>query len=188
MINKRPIFESIRFLNEAPITPEKIFGFYNNGIYNSIAVIDGKNYRNRVECLIFKNGKIFLAKDRYGKFIIPGGSAEDGISNIDQVANECKEEARICIKNIIDTNISYITHYENGRIPNYVKSLEHQWIGWYSTVFVAEFDTKYKGYIRDCDKDKRYLSGRFYNIPDVINDLREEWKDAINVYFKNNKS
>lgn len=182
---RNPIFETVSFLNESKeIIPEKIFGFYDDkGIYNSVAVINGKNYRNRVECLIFRNNKVYLSKDKYDQYIIPGGSAENGILDIDQVANECKEEARISIKNTRYTGISYITKYKNG-IPSYVKTLPHQWIGWYSKVFVADFDEKFKGYVREYDRDDRFLKGKFYDISTVISDLKPEWKEAIKIYLK----
>jgi hypothetical protein len=74
-------------------------GFYSNGKWNSVKEINGKLYRHRVECLVFKDDEIYLQK-KGDTYRIPGGSTEKNVSDDQQVKNECLEEARIVVDNV----------------------------------------------------------------------------------------
>jgi hypothetical protein len=164
-------------------------GYYGEeGVWNSIIVFDGDNhiYRGRVETLIIKDGdKIFLRfktnKKNDREYSVPGGSFERDISNIDQAVNECKEEARINVRNIRSSGITY---KETVTPPKWAIGTQAvNWNGKYTEVYVGEFDGYYTGHIDKVDEDKFMVKGKFYSIADVYDVLRKEHKEAIkNVY------
>ena len=93
-------------------------GFYGpTGIWNSLVKIDGLVLRARVETLVIKKDlqQIYMHITNFAKkkYRIPGGSCEKDIPNYIQAANECNEEARIAVKNAINTGI----HYTLQNIP-----------------------------------------------------------------------
>lgn len=157
---------------------EKETGCYGkNGIWNSLVVINGKNYRKRLECLIIKDNKVFLSKDKKGNFVIPGGSAEKDIDDTTQVCNECREEARIVVKNVRKTNIDYLIYEEP---KEYMKDLEIKWVGKYTQIFIADYQKHYSGEINPEDLDENILNtGKFYEISKVFSSLRKEWQLAL---------
>ncbi len=158
-------------------------GFYGKGHrWNGVVTIDGVKYRERVECLIILKNTIYLAKgnDIKQKFKIPGGSVSDVESNIDQVANECKEECRIILRDTVDTGITYIRPYVN---LNPMVAEEDKWHGEYNHLFIAQFDDYYRGHIAYIDKDSSIASGKFYNIESIFSELRPEWQDALITYL-----
>lgn len=163
---------------------EKETGCYGkNGIWNSLVVINGKNYRKRLECLIIKDNKVFLSKDKKGNFVIPGGSAEKDIDDTTQVCNECREEARIVVKNVRKTNIDYLIYEEP---KEYMKDLEIKWVGKYTQIFIADYQKHYSGEINPEDLDENILNtGKFYEISKVFSSLRKEWQLALKPYTDN---
>ena len=61
--------------------------------------------------LIFDDyGNVYLNK-KGNYYRLPGGSTEKDVEDINQVANEAKEEARILIKDIKYTGITYTKEY-----------------------------------------------------------------------------
>ena len=119
-------------------------GYYgDDGTWNSITVFSGDKhvYRVRVETLIIKDNNFiflkFLPKDqKYHKkcnYLVPGGSIAKDISNIDQAVNECKEEARIIVKNIqsvSDLQFSQFNLKESIKKVNQEK-LNSQYVGFH---------------------------------------------------------
>lgn len=181
--------EKIKYLEDAI----RNGGYYgDNGTWNSIVVFSGDNhiYRVRVETLIIKNDNSiflkFLNKNNIKNkrtYLVPGGSTEKDISNIDQAINECKEEARINVRNIQSTGITY---KETVNPPKWaVESQPVNWNGNYTEVYVAEYDKMYKGHIDKVDEDKFMASGKFYNIDKVYKYLRKEHKKALNIIYPN---
>lgn len=163
-------------------------GYYGeDGVWNSIIVFDGDNhiYRGRVETLIIKDGdKIFLRfkdKGNNSKYFIPGGSFEKDIPNIDQAINECKEEARINVRNIRSSGITYKDVVTPPKWAIGTQAVN--WNGNYTEVYVGEFDGYYTGHIDEVDEDKFMVKGKFYPIAEVYEVLKKEHKEAIkNVY------
>lgn len=170
-------------LLESDIKIDSEYGFKSdNGTYNHVAVINGKNYRSRVEVLIIKDDdKIFLAKDGKGNYLIPGGSVDIDSTLIEQCVNECREEARIDICNVCYTGIDYIEDfgYKN------TKTTDHKWIGNYNKLYIANYYKNYTGKIDEVDKDHVMIKGKFYPIKDVLHDLKLEWKQALGNYANN---
>ena len=179
--------EKIRYLEDAI----RNGGYYDDdGTWNSIVIFTGDPhvYRVRVETLIIKDNNFiflkFLPKEHVkGKrtYLIPGGSIAKEISNIDQAINECKEEARIVVKNIQSVGITY------KQITNTPKwAIETQPVNWngnFTEIYVAEYDKKYTGHIDKVDEDKFMLSGKFYNLDKIFPYLRKEHKDALKVIY-----
>jgi 8-oxo-dGTP pyrophosphatase MutT (NUDIX family) len=174
-------------INEAEaLKIDKEIGFMDDeNRWTSICVINGENYKHRVEVLIFKGNQIFLAPnpkaDEEGyKYIIPGGRVERDKSNEMQVADEAKEEAGLLISNISNTNIYYIT--EKKEIPKWVIEkvpVDKQWRKTYTQLYTADYSGEYKGKVADVDVNEQIQKGEFFDIDDVICDLRPEWQKAI---------
>ena len=161
-------------------------GFYDrHGCWNSIIERDGELFRGRVETLILKEDKIFLQFTNNHKthYRIPGGSYNKNILNINQAKNECKEEARIIIKDIYFTNESYV-EYKN---KNHIKS-KLKWNGDINEIYIANYDSDYNGivYNKDIDNDM-YNKGKFYYISDVIDNLKPEHQKVLIKHLKDSE-
>lgn len=164
-------------------------GFINekSNRWNSLVKIDNKNYRERCEVLIFKENKVFLAKKNKDDYKVPGGSTEPDKTISSQAIREVQEEAGINIK-----NIKYFMTYrsEYKFVPDWVKKFpkDKQWIGHFNHLFIADYDGKYTGEVESVDKDPFiYNNGKFYNIDDVKDKLKPEFKfvlDSINNEIK----
>lgn len=169
--------------------PDKIF-------WNSIYMVNGKPYRVRVETLVFnKEGKILAVKKdkvtKYGvMYSLPGGSIEPKTLPSKQAELECLEEARIKVKNIQYTGISYqgtVTPYPNS-YENPKNEIEEQkkkdyfiYYGYIVYVFVAEYNCKYKGKIDPFDEEKKFAQKcNFYDRNEI--DWRKEHIEAIKFY------
>lgn len=165
-------------------------GFYNDGCWNSIVQMKGDPsiYRHRVETLIIDNSfRVFLKFiDSTIKYRIPGGSTEISRTNIEQAVAECREEARINVKNIKYTNQTYT---EKTKVPKWLKDSDIPIVydSLYTEVYVAEFDSMDSRYVDVKDRDETIRSGRFYNISEVYNILKPEHKNALKWYYTNIK-
>lgn len=177
--------EKIKYLDEAI----RNGGYYgDDGTWNSIVVFSGDNhvYRVRVETLIIKDNSIFLKfypKDNKRLYTIPGGSIAKEVSNIEQAKNECKEEARIVVKNIQSTGVTYKEYIDPPKWA--ISSQPVNWNGNFTEVYVAEYDKKYNGHIDKVDEDRFMMTGKFYNINKVFQYLRKEHKQALQVIYPN---
>ena len=97
--------------------------------------------------------------------------------------NECKEEAKILVKNIQSTGITY---KEITTPPKWaINSQAVNWNGNFTEIYVAEYDKKYDGHIDKVDQDKFMASGRFYEINKVYPILKKEHKDALKLIYPN---
>ena len=163
-------------------------GFYGpTGIWNSLVKIDGLVLRARVETLVIKKDlqQIYMHITNFAKkkYRIPGGSCEKDIPNYIQAANECNEEARIAVKNAINTGIHYIKKYKNPDKWDGIRK-ELMWTGTYTEVYVGEYDGPFTGKVDGEDKDDdMYNNGRFYNISEVYDILTEKHKQVIDDIF-----
>jgi len=161
-------------------------GFYGrNGAWNSIITFSGDKrlYRERVETIIVKDGKfVFVKKKPDGEYFLPGGSTEKNISHMDQAVNECREEAHINVRNIQATGMTYKDQHET---PNWIKT-EYE-VGWdasFTEIYVAEYDSTFKGHIDKVDEDPFIRSGKFYSTKDCFKFFRKEHRDALLWYLK----
>ena len=162
-------------------------GFYGrSGVWNSIKTFPNDNhiYRERVETIIVRDGKeVFVKKKPSGEYFLPGGSTEKDCSHMDQAVNECREEARINVRNIESTGITYKETHEP---PDWAKKeSEVEWNATYTEIYVAEYDSMYKGKIDSCDKDPFILSGKFYSTKECFKFFRKEHREALLWFLKN---
>lgn len=162
-------------------------GFYDrNHNWNSAIkfISDDNIYRHRVETIIVRdNREVFLKKKPNGEYFLPGGSVEKDIPNIVQAINECIEEARINVRNIEPTGISYKMKYKNDIYEDYMPI---KYYGSYTEIYVAEYNSIYKGNIRKVDRDPFILSGRFYPVKQCLKFFKKEHRDALVWFLKNN--
>lgn len=191
-IPKEPDISMVKYkqrIVKSPDNPDKIF-------WNSIYMVNGKPYRVRVETLVFnKEGKILAVKKdkvtKYGvMYSLPGGSTEPKILPSKQAELECLEEARVKLKNIQYTGITYQgtvipypNPYENPKneIEEQKKKDYFMYYGYIVYVFVAEYNGKYKGEIDPFDEDKKFAKAcNFYDRNEI--DWRKEHIEVIKFY------
>ena len=187
--SKYTLMEKKNFLEEAI----RNGGYYgDNGCWNSILVFDNdKNiYRGRVETLVIKDDEYvylkFLPKESQNdrrKYTVPGGSFERDIPNDKQAIAECQEEARLKIRNIQPTGITY---KDIKPPPKWaINKQPINWNGNYTEVYVGVYDGKYTGHIDKVDEDKFMITGKFYKLDEVYRYLRKEHKDALKTIYPN---
>lgn len=163
-------------------------GYYgSNGIWNAIIVFtnDEHIYRHRVETLIINDkDEIFVKVGINGKYSLPCGSVEKNIPHIMQAYNECKEEARILVKDLEYTGIDYkeILH----DLPKWIQyQNDINWNGKYTEIFIGKYDKKYDGFIRKEDRDHNIITGEFLSFKECFKFFRKEHREAIYWYVKN---
>lgn len=169
-------------INESTIEDFEIeaeTGFYDkHNRWNPIVIINGEQYRHRVECLIMRQNKLFVAKSNTGVLLIPGGGVDKSLSDEEQVYNECKEEARILVENIKPTGYAYLRRTgvseSAKRLPK-----EQQWVGSYTEIYIADYAKDFTGFIDYCDRDSEMIRGDFRPISEIIDKLVPEWKQAL---------
>lgn len=162
-------------------------GFYgNNGLWNSIIVFpnDKHIYRNRVETIIIRNNKeVFVKIKPDGEYFLPGGSTEKDVTNIEQARKECEEEAHISVKNIETSGIHYKKFINT---PDWAKEeCAVTWNAMYTEIYVAEYDSIYRGHIDKLDEDSFIRSGKFISLKECYKMFRKEHRDALFFYIKN---
>lgn len=144
--------------------------------WNSLKVINGKNYRNRIETLIIRGDKVLLNKTKKGEIKLPGGSTEFDKPEVEQAMTECEEEVHIIVKNIRPTGETYM----EDKTSAWTKILPLQYDGRFTTVYIAEYDKPYRGKVAKVDQDPGMLKGsKWYKIEDVYDELRPEWQRAL---------
>lgn len=176
------LYSSKSHVNESTIEDFEIeaeTGFYDkHNRWNPIVIINGEQYRHRVECLIIRQNKLFVAKSNTGVLLIPGGGVDKSLSDEEQVYNECKEEARILVENIKPTGYAYLRRTgvseSAKRLPK-----EQQWVGSYTEIYIADYAKDFTGFIDYCDRDSEMIRGDFRPISEIIDKLVPEWKLAL---------
>lgn len=175
---------TIKDIKESTIEIEGEGGFFDrHNRWNPVVKINGEQYRYRVECLVIRGTRVFLSKNpQTGEFIIPGGGVDKILSNEEQVAKECQEEARMVITNIENTGVVYVNRRgvsEKGKkLP-----VEEQWVGAYNEMYIADYVGHYRGAVEKVDQDPAMMKGRFVEIEQVYEKLRPEWQEALATRF-----
>ena len=145
---------------------------------------NNKNWRMRSELLLFKDNKLFLAKEdkvnSYGlKYKLPGGGIDGTNESIESsAARECEEEAKITPKNLKYTGIEIEYKYPNP--PSWHLLILNPdgiyYDGAISFVCIAEYDKPYEGSVKKMDQDPAVSKGRFYSYDEVKDILSEKHK------------
>lgn len=168
---------------------EDIYGIEKDNEWNAIVKVKGidKPLRGRSEILIIKDDKVFLCFDRPTsidkKYRLPGGGWNKDEDHMKSAIREAEEEAKIKTKNIMYYD-TYIDVYDTPkrwveeRIPE-----KYWWYGYYTDVYVGEYDGKYTGYVNIQDRDSDMVKdGDFYDIKEVWDVLNDFHKEAIEKY------
>ena len=185
---KNGIRDSTSILSEVTLNDAiQSHGYYYDERWNSIITFNGDLYRERVECLVVdkEEKSIFLYFKKDGSYEIPGGSTEKDRNNEDQVAAECREEARLSVKNVKNTELVYLVKYDNT--PDWMIPYPIKWCGAVNRVYTADYNNQFNGLIDELDKDtEMYRLGKFYKIEDVYKFLNPVHKVALMHYLKSN--
>jgi hypothetical protein len=180
--------------NLVPIPKPKDIKYIKSaeGIDNPYIMYDNKQYRVRVETLIFdKHGDVLVEMqdpknlNKYGtNYKLPGGGLDKGRALDEQAEAECNEEALVVTKNRSYTGMTYFQNYE-GKYPEWQKKklwpLGLKYEGSLTFIFVAEYDKKFTGHIEDVDKDDFYQKAKYVGVDTI--DWRAEHEEAIDFYF-----
>ena len=179
----------------------------NIGIYKHkfepfpICKIKGRDYwlKGRSEILIFwkqdginkvfyttKKGEVCCMHGHAGmKYAVPGGGWEENEEHYETAIREALEEARRKVK-----NVHYAGYYiellnlkkgEKSKDWKYVEKC-YRWVGYYTEIFVGEYDGYYHGHIDKQDKDSMIRKGKFEPIEECYKKLRKEHRDAVDMY------
>ena len=177
---KSPVNEVmvIKYCNDKPSQD----GFMNNGSWNSIKTVNGENYRERVECIIFNKelNKVLIGTNKEGYTKLPGGGTDKNKTLEEQLAKECQEEVRINID-----NIKYIGAY-GGPNPSYIK--DNVYKGHYTYLYFATYDSDYKGYIRPEDQDSLKDRAKWVDFYDAKKLLKDRSSDLYFLFNNEYKS
>lgn len=165
---------------------KKVFWEESNGIKNSVLEVDGGRYRYRVETLVFNSsGQLYCELKSDGSCRLPGGSIEPNLPNISQAIEEVKEEARMIVRNIRYSGMSYYRMYPIA--PKWQADVGIKYDGCYSEIYTAEFDSVYRGHIEKHAIDSAmYNNGKFYNYSEIKNGLNKNHIEACENYYRKN--
>lgn len=164
----------------------------HRGIYNSCLKIQGydKPFRGRSEILIFRNGKLLVnfkngQNQYYSKF--PGGGWDKGEEPMEAAIREAKEEVMINVKDVkfVGTYLKYAdtaAKWVRDNIPE-----KDWWYGYYTMVYIGEYDSKFSGNIAEEDKDDMVKTAKWIDIDECYDKLESYHKKAINMYLGKNK-
>ena len=134
--------------------------------------IDGKEFRPRCEVIVLDGNKALVdptnSRGSMG-YSMPGGGIDDKESITNAAKRECEEEARVIPKKIAYTGIAWNLEFANKGVA---------YFGSVSFVCVAEYDRKFKGYIKVADRDSFVDNAEW--IP--IGQLSEVHQKAIEKY------
>lgn len=167
--------------------------WYNDGkTWNALVYLKGDNirYRGRSEMIILSKDftKIYIHRESDKKYRIPGGSWDRNEDHLQSAIRETEEEARITVKDVMHYT-TYTTTFKEPK--DWVKRVipkEYWWYGYYTELYVGEYTGRYLQHIPKVDRDNDMaLKGRFYPIPEVIDQLSEEHRKAIEAYIKLHK-
>ena len=145
-------------------------GVYSkSGVWNDILWIRNKPYRERAEVLILNdNNEVFL-EIRGNDYRLPGGSIERLLKRTGkkQVYEEAKEEARIIIKDTIDSGVIYKIDKPPAKWE-IDEGLSYE--GKITSIYIAKYDKQYKGFIHKIDRDDKMVkNGKFYPLSKLTN-------------------
>ena len=176
------------------ITITRSYGYTSpkNGIYNAIVDVNASiRARGRSELLVIKGDEVYLSKSKKGlcgDYSIPGGGWDPNESHDKSAIREAEEEARLKTKNVVYAD-KYLSLYDEPH--DWVKKEipeEYQWRGYYTEVYVGEYDGRYSGKIEDEDKDDIIKTGKFYKIKEVFDELHPIHQNAIFNYLALSKN
>jgi len=180
-VNENAVEESHQYIDKkltyADVKKNMEFIYDNDGIANGVYLIDGQQYRVRVETIVKRevNGTscVFFEKKKeishYGSmYKLPGGSVEPDKSLAEQAECEVNEEILAKVKNVHYTGKYYIVKYDPKTIPEWHKRILWpiglKYVGAITFVFTADYDGPYKKKVDKVDQDSLAQKGDWYPI------------------------
>ena len=159
-------------------------GVYDdNGIWNSYILHKGKRYRYRVETIVFNEKNQIFAHLKGTECRLPGGSTEKDKDPMEQAECEVNEEARFKIKNIKDSGVSY-RKMLTGHRPKYMSKLPFTYDGYYTKIYIAEYDGPYKQFVAEKDRDTNmYINGKFHDYKDILDKFNDSQRKVAIEYL-----
>lgn len=152
-----------------------------DGLWNSIMQdTDGKLYRVAVETIVVNKDRVFCQVKKNNTLKFPGGSTERGLTYEEQAKNECREEARINVRNIIYTGK---IHKDSKYRASWWSRLPVMYDGKVSYIYIALYDSKYTGYIDKADRDDLLYKGKWSKITDILQYANPEQKEVLENYL-----
>lgn len=164
------------------------FGCYDSkGLWNPIVKVNGENYRERCECLIFKDNQIFASILEKGSCRVPGGGTMKDKTIHEQCQCEVEEEAFMLVDHLEYLG-SFIKKYPESTTPKWQRdqiSESCRWIGQYCHIYVAQYVGKSVKIIPDINKDYDIATnGKFHDIAEIKAILYPEIQDMLMNYMK----
>lgn len=156
--------------------------FYYDEVWNSLIQKEGKNYRERVELLLLdKEGNVFIGRKSSGCYTIPGGSTEPDVDLLQQVINECTEEALIVPK-----NVQYVSTYtrmygDDYPLGKWMASLPVHYDGMIIHLFIGEYDKQFEGFVEQKNRSAELAKGQFVSPEAIADELVSAHKAALHV-------
>ena len=181
VVNENVIKEAHQYIDKkltyADVKKNMEFIYDDDGIANGVYLIDGQQYRVRVETIVKRevNGTscVFFEKKKeishYGSmYKLPGGSVEPDKSLAEQAECEVNEEILAKVKNVHYTGKYYIVKYDPKTIPEWHKRILWpiglKYVGAITFVFTADYDGPYKKKVDKVDQDSLAQKGDWYPI------------------------
>mgnify|MGYP004613222091 CR=1 FL=1 len=160
--------------------------------YNACVKIDcyNKPLRARSEVLIFKDGKMYICvkdiKDDTDQYRVPGGGWNKDEDPMNTAIRETQEEALMNIKNIRFC-MDYTETFPDAAdwVKDNVENKDDWWYGYYTKLYIADYDSPYTGKVEKEDKDdKMAKKGFFAPIEEYKDKLNKYQQKAIDMYLK----
>ena len=190
---KEKVVTNIKNSLSLPSVSEPYFVESDNWVDNACVTIEWYEhpFRARSSMLVLRNWKnwleVFLRYNKKRKeYNAPGWGWNEGESPKNAAIRETQEECFFNVKKVEHCNC--LLEY-NDFVYDWVKEHvreEDKWRYWYySEVYVSQYDSEYEGEVDEMDKDYIWSEWRWYPFDEVKGDILKEYKDAIEVYLKN---
>ena len=167
---------------------EKEWGFTHvDGLYHCLVRVQGinKNLRGRAEMLVLDSTmtKVYLVFDKDGKdYKVPGGGFDCNESHRQSAERETREEARLSTVGVYDTGVRYVKMYDDDPAVRQKEfAEENRFYGAYTEIFIGiATGTTFDEELNTLDVDDKITRGKFYDISEVYDKLKDVHKKALN--------
>jgi 8-oxo-dGTP pyrophosphatase MutT (NUDIX family) len=138
---------------------------------------------------INNNPKVYFSySDKDKEYHAPGGGWNENEDPEEAAVREAREEIHVNVKNVKPFG-ERLEYYEEIRdwVKDHVSNKKDWWYGYYSKIYVGEYDSKFTGKVNKEDEDSEINSGKFYVFDDIKDKIYPEYKSAIEAYLRSYK-
>ena len=171
---------------------KKYFVKSDDGVDNCCIMVEGYKHpmRGRSAMIILRNvdGKPHvLCKDNVDgqdDYSMPGGGWNKGESPKDAAIREGHEETQCKIKDVVPKGLLIEYRDAKDKVKDWVKEHvpeDQWWYGYYSAIFVGQYDGKFTGHVDERDKEGGY---KWLKTDEILKSLPKEYQNAITEYIK----